>query len=43
MAIPELETNIYHGIKPRDGLSYVCSSYIVGHYKAAGLFNDWAI
>lgn len=29
----------YHGAGPLDGFNYVCSSYVIAHYKAAGLFE----
>lgn len=41
--MPELESNEYYGIEPRDGKAYVCSSYIAAIYKAAGLFGDKVI
>lgn len=40
LAIPEQDGWIYHGIEPRDGKSYVCSSFVTGMYKAAGLFDN---
>lgn len=30
----------YEGIEPRDGESYVCSSYVTAVLKAAGVFGD---
>jgi hypothetical protein len=38
--MPEKDGWLYEGIEPRDGESYVCSSYIVAIFKAAGLFGD---
>lgn len=43
MAMPEKDGWIYTGSKPRDGWSYVCSSYVVAVMKAAGLFDDLEI
>lgn len=40
MAIPEMDGWLYEGIEPRDGEAYVCSSYLVAVFKAAGLFGD---
>ena len=39
MAIPEQDGWTYTGSKPRDGLSYVCSSYVIAVMKAAGIFR----
>lgn len=39
MAMPELDGWEYTGIEPRDGLSYVCSAYVVAFLKEAGLFG----
>lgn len=39
MAIPEQDHWEYYGLEPIDGWSYVCSAYVAGVYKAAGLFN----
>ena len=33
----------YHGIEPRDGRSYVCSTFLVAVYNAAGLFKPYTI
>lgn len=41
--MPEIDGWEYEGIKPRDGVSYVCSSYVAAAYKAAGLFGDLSI
>ena len=38
--MPEVEGWIYEGIEPRDGISYVCSAYVIALYKRAGLFGD---
>ncbi len=38
MAMVEEEGLIYHGMEPRDGVSYVCSAYVAAAYQAAGLF-----
>jgi hypothetical protein len=38
--MPERDGWEYEGILPRDGEAYVCSSYIVAVFKAAGLFGD---
>lgn len=38
MAMPEQD-----GWEYRDGLSYVCSGYSAGMYKAAGIFGDLEI
>ena len=38
MALPEKDGWEYTGFLPKDGEAYVCSTYIVGAYKAAGLF-----
>lgn len=38
--MPERDGWLYEGIQPRDGEAYVCSSYIVAVFKAAGLFGD---
>lgn len=43
MAMPEKDGWIYHGSKPRDGLSYVCSAYVIAVLKAAGVFDDLEI
>jgi hypothetical protein len=43
ITMPEKDGWVYDGIKPRDGLSFVCSSYIVAHFKAAGLFGNLEI
>ena len=43
MAMPEQDGWIYYGEEPRDGLSYVCSSYVAAHWAAAGLFGDMTI
>eukprot|EP00347_Sterkiella_histriomuscorum_P011078 403373837 len=43
MAIPEQDGWLYHGIEPKDGKSYVCSSYVTALYKAAGLFGNTII
>ncbi len=40
IAVVEQDGWEYTGEHPRDGLSYVCSSYVTAHYKAAGLFGD---
>ena len=40
MAMPEIDGWRYTGSRPRDGASYVCSSYVVAVMKAAGLFGD---
>jgi len=32
LAIVEEEGWIYHGIEPRDGISYVCSAYVAAAY-----------
>ena len=29
----------YEGLEPKDGKAYVCSSYVVAVYQAAGLFG----
>ena len=41
--MPEKDGWLYEGIEPRDGEAYVCSSYIVAIFKAAGLFGDMKI
>ena len=43
ITIPETQGLQYTTIKPRDGEAYVCSSYIVAVFKAAGLFGDMYI
>merc|ERR1712060_266718 len=40
MAMTEYDGWIYSGIEPRDGMSFVCSSYVTALYKAAGLFDE---
>lgn len=40
LAQPEQDGVIYHGLLPRDGQSYVCSSFVAAMYKAAGLLGD---
>lgn len=40
MAIPEQDGWMYTGSKPRDGLSYVCSSFVIAVFKASGVFGD---
>jgi hypothetical protein len=40
MAMPEQDGWLYIGVQPRYTTSYVCSSFVVGCYKAAGLFDD---
>lgn len=42
-AMPEQDGWVYHGITPRDGRSWVCSSYVAAMYKAGGLFGDMVI
>ena len=42
-AMTELDGWEYTGIEPRDGLAYVCSSYVASFYKAAGMFDDMFI
>ena len=42
MAMVEQDGWEYTGEEPRDGLSYVCSSYVISLYKAAGIFGDFA-
>ena len=39
MAMKEMDGWEYTSEKPRDGLSYVCSSYVIAMYKAGGLFE----
>jgi hypothetical protein len=39
LAIVEEEGWVYHGIEPRDGISYVCSAYVAAAYQAAGIFD----
>lgn len=39
MAQPEQDGWVYSGEEPRDGLSYVCSSYVSSFYKVAGLYD----
>ena len=41
--MPERDGWLYEGIQPRDGEAYVCSSYIVALFKAAGLFGDMQV
>lgn len=43
MSVPEQDGWIYTGLQPRDGEAYVCSSYVISVYKAAGLFDDFDI
>lgn len=43
MAVPEQDGWKYTGEEPRDGRSWVCSSYVAAFYKAAGLFGDLPI
>ena len=40
LAMPERDGWLYEGIQPRDGEAYVCSSYMVAVFKAAGLFGS---
>ena len=40
MAVPEQDGWEYTGITPRDGRSYVCSSFVTAMYQAAGLFDN---
>ena len=40
MAMVEMDGWVYTGIEPKDGLAYVCSSYVAALYKEAGLFGD---
>ena len=40
MAQVEVEGWEYHGIAPRDGISYVCSSYVAAIYQAGGLLKN---
>eukprot|EP00997_Jenningsia_sp_PLL12_P007075 NODE_367_length_1841_cov_75.886719_g309_i0.p1 GENE.NODE_367_length_1841_cov_75.886719_g309_i0~~NODE_367_length_1841_cov_75.886719_g309_i0.p1 ORF type:complete len:195 (-),score=44.69 NODE_367_length_1841_cov_75.886719_g309_i0:291-875(-) len=37
----EVDGWLYHGAGPLDGFNYVCSSYVVGHYIAAGIFEGY--
>jgi hypothetical protein len=37
----EVDGWLYHGAGPLDGFNYVCSSYVIGHYIAAGLFDGF--
>lgn len=39
MAQPEQDGWMYTGEEPRDGLSFVCSSYVSSFYKVAGLYD----
>lgn len=39
IAMPEIDGWEYEGIEPRDGKAYVCSTYVIGAYKAAGVFG----
>jgi len=43
MAMTELDGWQYTSESPRDGLSYVCCTYVAAMYKAAGLFMDMDI
>ena len=43
MAEPEIDGWVYSGVEPKDGPSYVCSSYVAALYKVAGLFGDLEI
>lgn len=38
-AMPEQDSWLYSGLEPRSGESYVCSCYVVGAWKASGLFE----
>ena len=40
MAIIEVEGWEYEGMQPRDGRSYVCSSFVAAVYQAGGLLNN---
>ena len=40
MAMVEVDGWQYTGLLPRDGTSYVCSSYVAAAYQAAGLLHD---
>jgi len=40
IAIVEEEGWIYTGLQPRDGRAYVCSSFVAGVYRAAGLLGE---
>lgn len=40
---PAIDEWKYTSIKPRDGEAYVCSSYIVAVFKAAGLFGNLTV
>lgn len=43
IAIPNMDEWTYTGLEPRDGRSYVCSSYVTAQYIAAGLFGDLSV
>jgi hypothetical protein len=40
MAIVEVEGWLYEGMKPKDGRSFVCSSFVASLYQAAGLLKN---
>ena len=40
ISIKEVDHWVYEGEQPRDGWSYVCSCYVAGMWKVAGLFGD---
>ncbi|CDW76296.1 UNKNOWN [Stylonychia lemnae] len=40
IAMPELDGWEYEGLEPKDGRSYVCSTYVTAVMKAAGVFGD---
>ena len=39
MAVVEKEFIVYSGETPRDGYSYVCSSYVTALWKQGGIFD----
>ena len=43
VAMVEKDGWLYYGAQPRNTTSYVCSAFVAGVYKAAGLFGDLEI
>ena len=43
MAKTEMDGWEYTGLEPRDGMNWVCSTYVAAMYKAGGIFGDMAV